>query len=183
MYETLPQTASVAVVTAPPRLGLEAIVAEHGAAIARVAAAFEANAARRDELGQEILLAIWQSLPRFRGDATLKTFVLRIAHNRAVDHALRASRDLARDEVPPDLPDPQRGPEHRAGLQQRGERLARAVRHLPLAQRQLVTLALEGLSHEEIGGMLGISAGNVAVRLARARKYLSLQMGEADESR
>lgn len=181
MYEAWPQAASTAAMTA--RLSLEAIVAEHGAAIARIAAAFEANAARRDELGQEILLAIWQSLPRFRGDATLKTFVLRIAHNRAVDHALQASRDLARDEVPPDLPDPQRGPEHRASLQQRGERLADVVRRLPLAQRQLVTLALEGMSHEEIGGMLGISAGNVAVRLTRARKYISHQMGEADESR
>ncbi len=158
---------------------LDAIVAEHGPAIARIAAAFEANAARRDELGQEILLAIWQSLPRFRGDATLKTFVLRIAHNRAVDHALQASRDLARDDVSEDLVDPQRGPEHSASLQQRGQRLAAIVRLLPLAQRQLVTLALEGLSHEEIGGMLGISVGNVAVRLTRARKHITQQMGES----
>lgn len=156
----------------------DSVVAEHGAAIARIAAAFEANAARRDELGQEILLAIWQSLPRFRGEAALKTFVLRIAHNRAVDHALQASRDPARDEVQPDLPDPRSGPEHTAGLQQRGERLARIVRRLPLAQRQLVTLALEGLSHEEIGGMLGISVGNVAVRLSRARKQITQEMGE-----
>ena len=50
-----------------PRPTFDSVVAEHGAAIARIAAAFEANAARRDELGQEILLAIWQSLPRFRG--------------------------------------------------------------------------------------------------------------------
>lgn len=164
--------------TLPP-VRLDAVVAEHGAAIARVAAAFEANPARRDELSQEILLAIWQSLPSFRGDAALKTFVLRIAHNRAVEHALRASRDLARDGVPEDLPDPRRGPEHDANLRQRGERLAAIVRRLPLAQRQLVTLALEGLAHDEIGSMLGISTGNVAVRLNRARKLIAQQMGEA----
>ena len=96
----------------PSDPGLDAIVTAHGAAIARIVAAFEANAARRDELGQEILLAIWQSLARFRGESSLKTFVLRIAHNRAVDHALQASRDLAREEVPEDLPDPLHGPEH-----------------------------------------------------------------------
>lgn len=163
----------------PSDPGLDAIVTAHGAAIARIVAAFEANAARRDELGQEILLAIWQSLARFRGESSLKTFVLRIAHNRAVDHALQASRDLAREEVPEDLPDPLHGPEHSAGLQQRGERLALIVRRLPLAQRQLVTLALEGLSHEEIGGLLGISVGNVAVRLNRARKYITQQMGDS----
>ena len=165
--------------TSPPPLSLDAVVTEHGAAIARIAAAFEANPARRDELGQEILLAIWQSLPRFRGDAPLKHFVLRIAHNRAVEHALQASRDLARDAVPEDLPDPRRGPEYSASLQQRGERLAAIVRGLPLAQRQLVTLALEGLSHEEIGNVLGISVGNVAVRLTRARKLITQQMGES----
>jgi RNA polymerase sigma factor (sigma-70 family) len=178
MYEAAPPRGAGDAAMTPP-LSIDAIVAEHGAAIARVAAAFEANPARRDELGQEILLAIWQSLPRFRGDATLKTFVLRIAHNRAVDHALQASRDLARDDVLEDLPDPKRGPEYSASLQQRGERLAGIVRRLPLAQRQLVTLALEGLSHEEIGGMLGISVGNVAVRLNRARKHITQQMGES----
>lgn len=162
------------------RLGIADIVAEHGAAIARVAAAFEANAARRDELGQEILLAIWQALPRFRGDAALKTFVLRIAHNRAVDHVMQASRERARDEVPEDLPDPRRGPEQIASLQQRGQRLAGIVRGLPLAQRQLVILALEGLSHEEIGDLLGISIGNVAVRLSRTRKWITQQMGESE---
>ncbi|MET0656764.1 MAG: sigma factor, partial [Steroidobacteraceae bacterium] len=50
---------------------VEQVIAEHGAAIARVAAAFEADRVRRDDLMQEILVAIWQALPRFRGEASL----------------------------------------------------------------------------------------------------------------
>jgi len=154
------------------------VLTEHGAPIARVAAAFERNPARRDELVQEILLAIWQSLPRFRGESSLKTFVLRIAHNRAVNHVLQHKRNLARDELNDELPDSRATPEQQASLQQQSERLLAAVRTLPLVQRELVTLALEGLSHDEIAGVLGISVGNVAVRLSRARKLLMTQLGE-----
>ncbi len=156
----------------------EQVVGEHGAAIARVAAAFERNPARRDELVQEVLLAIWQSLPRFRGESSLKTFVLRIAHNRAVNHVLQDRREPARAELSDELPDSRANPEQQASLQQRSERLLAAVRALPLMQRELVTLALEGLSHEEIASVIGISVGNVAVRLSRARKQLMTQLGE-----
>lgn len=155
------------------------VLAEHGAAIARVASAFERNPARRDELVQEILLAIWQSLARFRGESSVKTFVLRIAHNRAVDHVLQHQRDLAREPLDETVPDSRANPEQQASLQQRSERLLEAVRKLPLVQRELVTLALEGLSHEEIGAVLGISVGNVAVRLSRARTILMAQLGES----
>jgi len=170
-------------VTATTRISVavqsfEQVLAEHGAAIARVATAFERNPARRDELVQETLLAIWQSLPRFRGESSLKTFVLRIAHNRAVNHVLQQKRELARDELNDDLPDTRANPELQASLQQRSERLLEAVRMLPLMQRELVTLALEGLSHDDIAAVIGISVGNVAVRLSRARKQLMAQLGE-----
>jgi len=158
---------------------LEQVIAAHGAAIARVAGAFERNPARRDELVQDILMAIWQALPRFRGEASLQTFVLRIAHNHAVDHVARETRDLARDELSPELPDGSAGPERHAGLRSQAERLLDAVRRLPLGQRELVTLALEGLSHQDIADVLGISVNNVAVRLSRARATLKSMLGES----
>jgi RNA polymerase sigma-70 factor (ECF subfamily) len=160
------------------RQTVEQVIAEHGAAIARVAAAFEADRVRRDDLMQEILVAIWQALPRFRGEASLKTFVLRIAHYRAVDHVLREKNKPARDEIDEQHPDDRPTPERRASLEQQAERLLAAVRQLPLEQRQLVTLALEGLPHQEIAGVLGISVNNVAVRLSRARSALQAQLGE-----
>ncbi len=157
--------------------GFDALLCEHGAAIARLAAAFERNPAHRDDLEQEILLAIWQALPTFRGDSSLKTFVLRIAHHRAVDHVLAHRRRLDREPLDEALPDPQADPARRASLHQRAEHLLQAVRCLPLTQRELVTLALEGLNHQEIAGILGISVNNVAVRLSRARADLQRQLG------
>jgi RNA polymerase sigma-70 factor (ECF subfamily) len=153
----------------------EEVHAQFGGAMARVAASFEANRALREELLQEILFAVWRALPSFRGESSLKTFVLRIAHNRSVNHVLSRRKesyeDLAQEPVDPDP-----GPEWKLAESQRAAMLLRAVRTLPVAQRELITLALEGLSNEEIASVLGITAGNVAVRLSRAKKLLQAEL-------
>jgi RNA polymerase sigma-70 factor (ECF subfamily) len=66
--------------------------------------------------------------------------------------------------------------EQLAQINQR-ERLGSAVQCLPVAHKQMIVLMLEGLSHAEIGAVLGITENNVAVRLTRARKALKEAMG------
>ena len=73
--------------------------------------------------------------------------------------------------------DPAESPESRAARGQRRERLDAAIRALPLVHRQVLTLALEDLSHAEIGGVLGIRENAVAVRLTRARQALREALG------
>src|ERR1700733_898409 len=65
------------------------ILGEYGAAISRLAYSYEAVAGIREELAQEIALAIWQALPHFRGECSERTFVFRIAHNRGLPHVAR----------------------------------------------------------------------------------------------
>jgi RNA polymerase sigma-70 factor (ECF subfamily) len=57
-------------------------------------------------------------------------------------------------------------------------RLMDAVRAIPLGQRQVVALLLEGLTHAEIADVLGITESNVAVRAVRARKELRERLGD-----
>jgi RNA polymerase sigma-70 factor (ECF subfamily) len=56
---------------------------------------------------------------------------------------------------------------------QRRERLSRAVQELPLTDRQIIVLYLEGLTAAEIEGVTGINAGAIATRLSRLRAKLS----------
>jgi RNA polymerase sigma-70 factor (ECF subfamily) len=70
--------------------------------------------------------------------------------------------------VPDSAPDPESGLE----LEQRAERLRRAVHALPVAYRQVITLTLEGMGYGEIADVLGISESNVGARLSRARQML-----------
>jgi RNA polymerase sigma factor (sigma-70 family) len=148
------------------------ILRREGAALRRVAAAYEADAARREDLFQEICLAIWQALPRFRGESSERTFVFRIAHNRGLTHRSRRPANSVNLEEAEPVADPQPGPEAEAGEAQRRERLRSAVLALPLEPRQVISLTLEGLNPREIAEILGITENNAAVRLSRARRAL-----------
>lgn len=156
---------------------LDAVLADHAAMLARIAASVEADPARRQDLLQDISLSLWRALPAWRGEASLRSFVARIAQNRAVDHVARhAGRATAPlDDVHVDeTADPLR----QAELDQRRRQLLLAVHALPLGMRQAVVLALEGLSQREIADALGIEENTVAQRLSRARRTLRTQLEE-----
>lgn len=150
---------------------IETVLREHGPMLARIAGSYESERARRDDLLQEITLAVWRALPAWRGDASLRTFAARVAHNRAIDHLAREKRAQG-DELDEFHPDPDASPLRHAEAAQRRDDLVAAVRRLPLGQRQVVVLALEGFSQNEIGQALGLEDNTVAQRLSRARRQL-----------
>ena len=156
----------------------ERLLREHGGAISRLAYSYEVVAGVREELVQEIGLAIWQALAHFRGECSERTFVFRIAHNRGLTHVWRrrpAHETLEDLEEPP--VDPRPHPEEQAARTNQRERLMTAIQSLPMRHRQMIVLMLEGLSHAEIAEVVGITENNVAVRLNRARKALKDTMG------
>jgi RNA polymerase sigma factor (sigma-70 family) len=150
----------------------ERIFAAHGPALARLTACYEAIPHSREDLLQEILLAIWKALPTFRGECSEKTFALRVAHNRCLTHVWRRGRSPEGEAELPEVPDPRKSPETMAIDSRRRETLLAAIRALPVNYRQVMTLALEDLAPAEIAAVLGVSENNVSVRLNRARKAL-----------
>ena len=150
------------------------LLQEHGAALARLAASYTRTVSDRDDLLQEIAIALWRALPRFRGECSERTFLFRIAHNRCLAHISRRRPGLAvdLDEEQIDPADPRPSAEAQLSRDQQSERLVQAVRRLPIIYRQVITLTLEGLSYKDIAHVLGISESNVGVRLNRARQIL-----------
>ena len=147
------------------------LVAANGPALTRLAASYTDTPSDRDDLLQEIAMALWQALPRFRGECSERTFLFRIAHNRAIAHMARSrSQPVAGEEV--EVHDPAPDPEAGLVRAQRVEHLRQTIHQLPLAYRQVITLSLEGLGYGEIAEVLGISESNVGVRLTRARQIL-----------
>jgi RNA polymerase sigma-70 factor (ECF subfamily) len=127
---------------------------------------------------QDVYLAIWRALPSFRGDSSLRTFVARIATNRAVTHVARALKLPPSLELSEDIPAPGDNPEGQVIAIDRAARLTSAVRSLPLAYRQTATLTLEGLTTKEIADVLGITTNAVAIRMSRAKDLLRVLIGE-----
>ena len=157
------------------------ILREYSPALARLAGSYVRDAAEREDLLQEIALALWQALPTFRGEASERTFVFRIAHNRALAH--RARRRIVGTEPDEAIEDHAVDPERALAAHQVGKRLFEAIERLPLASAQVVTLSLEGLSYAEIADVLGISESNVGVRLTRARELLRRLLGVSSNDR
>jgi RNA polymerase sigma factor (sigma-70 family) len=157
---------------ATPEQYFERLLAAHGPALSRLAASYTNTLSDRDDLLQEIAVAIWQALPRFRGECSERTFLYRIAHNRAITHLARARTQMHGSIEEVEVRDPAPGPESNLAQQQRADRLRQAVHSLPIVYRQVIMLTLEGLGYKEISDVLGISESNVGVRLNRARQQL-----------
>jgi RNA polymerase sigma factor (sigma-70 family) len=148
------------------------ILDANGPALARLAASYTRSTSDRDDLLQDIALAIWRALPRFRGECSVRTFVLRIAHNRSIAHLSQRRAEVRFDDERVETEDPAPSADVQLTQAQRLEQLAQAVRQLPLVYRQVIALALEGLAYKEIADVLGITESNVGVRLNRARDQL-----------
>jgi RNA polymerase sigma factor (sigma-70 family) len=160
------------------RPAFQKIMMEHGAMIKRIAASYEADAHLAEELVQEIQFALWRALPGFRGDSSLRTYVARIATNRAITHAVRAQKMPQQLELSETIQTPSDSPESHAIAASHQTRLMAAVRCLPLAYRQTVTLALEGLTPKEIADFLGLTPNAVAIRMSRAKNLLRTLIGD-----
>jgi len=154
---------------------MEDVLREYGPAMRRLCASYLPPGPPREDLEQDILFAIYRALPSFRHDASLRTFLYRIAHRCALKSRVQLAAHSAPQEDSAHLDlscslDP--SPEHVAILKQRQERLAAALRGLPLSQRQPLTMRLNGLSYQEIADVLGLDLHNVTSRLHRGTAAL-----------
>jgi RNA polymerase sigma-70 factor, ECF subfamily len=152
-------------------------LAEHRGAVLKVARAYTVTPEDCQDLAQEILLQVWRSLPQFRGQASSTTWCYRVALNTALGwhRKERLRRTLQRP-----LPDVENlsAPAPHTPERELVERLYAAIRRLPGAEASLVLLHLDGLSYRQIAEVLGVSEGNVGVKLNRAKKALSELMKE-----
>ena len=133
-----------------------------------------------DDLVQEIFLKIWQALPSFRGEASLSTWVYRIATNEALNHlrrekvrsALRFSSLDAEMERRID------GDPFFDGTAAQRE-LAKAVARLPDKQRLVFVMRWwDELSYEEISSVTGTSVGALKASFHIAKEKITAALGE-----
>jgi RNA polymerase sigma factor (sigma-70 family) len=157
------------------RMVLEDLIKTYIPALRRLAVSYTQNRHESEDLFQEIAVVLWKALPKFRGDCSERTFVYRVAHNTAIRFVTSQQRRSGREhavfenEVEPASPD---NPELDAIRNQQWNALWSAVRELPVIDRQVVLLRLEGLSMAEIAEVTGSTEGAVTMRFSRVRRQL-----------
>lgn len=146
---------------------------QHQGAISRSLLANEADPAARQDLKQDIFLALHQAAERLQAAELPRAYLFRIVHNVTVDHIARAQRHKWQpldNDIQLQLLDD--CPSEQLGEAQQSQQLMQAVRRLSAANRQVMLLAMEDLAAPEIADILQISHGAVRVRLNRAKTEL-----------
>ena len=163
------EAADVALAAAGDHRAFERLYRLHLARIhslARRMAGFEGDA---DELTQDVFVRAWERLGTYRGEAAFGTWLHRLAVNVILNWRRRAAaeRRWIEDGVDTDL--------LMSGRASRPEStdLEGAIARLPAGARQVFVLHdVEGFKHEEIAGMMGVTAGTSKAQLHRARMLL-----------
>ncbi len=135
-----------------------------------------------DDVAQEVCIAVLSALPRYQDlGRPFSSFVFGIASHKVADAMRSAARLAVPTEDLPDGPDPRPGPEETAVAYLEAEHARALLAKLPVNQRELLVLrVLTGLSAEETGHALGMSAGAVRVAQHRALARLrAIAMAEA----
>ncbi len=157
----------------------EQLVATYQHRVFGVALRMLGSAAEAEEVAQEAFLRAYRSLPEFRGDAKLSTWLYAIVSRLCLNRLALGERKAVRhgEEILLRVADPHGGPDAGAERGEMEAALHRAIAELAEDRRVVVILRdLEGLSYEEIAAALGIDLGTVRSRLHRARMDLKDKM-------
>lgn len=129
---------------------------------------------RAEELTQDVFVRAWEKLPTFRGESAFSTWLHRLTVNVVLSERRVEGRDRGRT-VSSDEDDEGVAPAGSTAQPLHAEKLdlERAIAKLPRGARRVFVLHdVEGFTHEEIGTMLGVTAGGCKAQLHRARLLL-----------
>lgn len=140
---------------------------EHQALIHKVCNLYRDRKEDREDLFQEITYQLWKSYPKFEGRSKITTWMYRICLNTAIA-SFRKPKIKTTDTV--DFLEPLNEIPEENNFQK--EQLFLAIRKLDDAEKAIVTLYLEGLDHNEISQIIGVTKNNLSVRLNRIKKKI-----------
>jgi RNA polymerase sigma-70 factor, ECF subfamily len=134
-----------------------------------------------EDVGQETFIRFYDALDRFRGDSSLKTYLVRIAMNLSLNALQRrrrgALRFVSRDEPGRTLREPAAEPLAGGEAEERQAVVRRAIASLGEKHQAVVVLrVLQSLSTRETAEALGVPEGTVLSRLSRAMKELETML-------
>ena len=140
----------------------------------RLAAGYTRQTGDQEDLVQEMVIALWKALPRWKGETELsqKAFVARVAQYAALQWLRARPPQHSGEDILETISCLQALPDAQAEAMQRQAALLSAVRQLADGQRECVLLVLEGFDHGQIAAILGVAVNTVDQRLSRARARL-----------
>lgn len=161
------------------------LVRRHTPRMYRVALRITGASADAEDVVQDAWISAWRSLPNFRHDSQVSTWLYRVVTNAALMHVRHCRRTVSLDDERTGAcadalrADLSTDPEAAAVCAERVNAALRAVATLDPAQRVTVVLhELEGLSYSEMADVLGVGVPALHSRVHRARVALLAKLKE-----
>jgi RNA polymerase sigma factor (sigma-70 family) len=148
----------------------EKCITEHELLIYKVCRIYTYSKADRQDLFQEIVIQLWKAFPKFKGQSKFSTWLYRVAINTAIS-GLRKKKDFIYSYEPDALPqqiDDNRSFEE----EEKFQLLYEAIARLNTVEKAIVMLYMEDKSYEEMEDILGLSQGNLRVKMSRIKEKL-----------
>lgn len=146
-------------------------ILQHEQLLYKVCHTYAYTQADREDLFQEIVIQVWKAYPHFKGDAKFSTWLYRVAINTAIT-GLRKRKNFITSYEPERLPvilsDHDQGREQ----EERFQALYTAIGQLNQVEKAMVMLYMEDYSYGEMEEILGISQGNLRVKMSRIKDKL-----------
>jgi RNA polymerase sigma-70 factor (ECF subfamily) len=187
--ETVPDTELVARAQQQDAAAYDALIGRYQGKLYSLLYNMTSSKEDAEDLLQEVFVKAYDSLARFQGKSSFYTWVYRIAVNRAINFIKKRKRKMALSLDDIDLGverDPayvemtsRESPIRDMSISELQEQLNVAIQTLSEKHRTVVVLHdIQGVPHDEIGKMLGVSSGTVRSRLFYARQKLQQELTE-----
>jgi RNA polymerase sigma-70 factor (ECF subfamily) len=156
----------------------ESWLTEHKALLFKVVRAYADGEKNSDDLFQEIAIQVWRSVPNFREESAVTTWLYRVALNTAIKWTRDEQKHREGRQSFENM-------EHllqqnRTAVDERIEWIYTEIGKLDKIDRSLCLLLLDGFSYREMSDILGISESNVGVKIHRIKKHLIEKSEEYD---
>ena len=141
----------------------------HKALLFKVVRAYAITGMDQDDLFQEITIQVWHSIPRFRQESSVTTWLYRISLNTAIKW-IRKERKHSHSEPIDNVQHILQ--ERKIQIDERLDWLYEEIYRLDEIDRSVALLLLDNFSYKEMAGILGITESNVGVKINRIKKHL-----------
>jgi RNA polymerase sigma-70 factor (ECF subfamily) len=125
------------------------------------------DADQAKDLTQETFISVWRNLSGFRNESKISTWIFRIATNNCL-RAVAVNKRVTKVELPENLP-----AVHEDTQEEKLQFLYKAVAELEEMERVIISLSFEGLPQADIADVVGLSPGNVRVKIHRIKEKLA----------
>jgi RNA polymerase sigma-70 factor, ECF subfamily len=163
---------------------MAAFYREHGRVVFAQVLLVAGDRVLAEEVVQDTMLAVWREAGSFRGESSVRSWVIAIARRRTRDRLRGRRLRVVDDAFLADQPGSGPGPEAMALDRAELAEVRGAIRELAPAHREVLGLALgSGLSLREVAGVLEIPVGTVKSRLTAARSALNRILDKKGQNR